>query len=78
MRAAAPLPETAACDRAFRAVAAQGPAAGLAALYAYESMVPAVAASKTEAKSEKKAGKASKAASKLGGALRRRKKKTEE
>ena len=48
VRAAAPLPETAACDRAFRAVAAQGPASGLAALYAYESMVPAVAASKID------------------------------
>jgi len=48
VRMAAPLPETAACDRTFRAVAAQGPAAGLAALYAYESMVPAVAASKID------------------------------
>jgi pyrroloquinoline-quinone synthase len=48
VRAAAPLPETAACDRTFRDVAAQGPAAGMAALYAYESMVPAVAASKID------------------------------
>ena len=48
VRMAAPQPETAACDRAFRAVASQGPAAGLAALYAYESMVPAVAASKID------------------------------
>jgi pyrroloquinoline-quinone synthase len=45
---AAPLPETAACDNTFREVAAQGPAAGLAALYAYESMVPAVAESKID------------------------------
>ena len=48
VRMAAPLPETAASDRTFRAVASQGPAAGLAALYAYESMVPAVAASKID------------------------------
>ena len=48
VRAAAPLPETAACDRTFRGLAAQGPAAGLAALYAYESMVPAVAESKID------------------------------
>lgn len=48
VRAAAPLPETASCDAAFRSVAARGPAAGLAALYAYESMVPAVASSKIE------------------------------
>jgi len=48
VRMAAPLPETAASDRTFRDVAAQGPAAGLAALYAYESMVPAVAASKID------------------------------
>jgi pyrroloquinoline-quinone synthase len=48
VRAAAPLPETAACDETFRAVAARGPAAGLAALYAYESMVPAVAAAKID------------------------------
>jgi len=48
VRAAAPLPETAACDRTFRAIASQGPAAGLAALYAYESMVPAVAESKID------------------------------
>jgi pyrroloquinoline-quinone synthase len=48
VRMAAPLPETAACDNTFREVAAQGPAAGLAALYAYESMVPAVAESKID------------------------------
>jgi len=48
VRAAAPLPETAACDRVFRDVASQGPATGLAALYAYESMVPAVAQSKID------------------------------
>jgi pyrroloquinoline-quinone synthase len=48
VRAAAPLPETAACDNTFREIAAQGPAAGLAALYAYESMVPAVAQSKID------------------------------
>ena len=48
VRAAAPLPETAACDEAFRSVAIAGPAAGLASLYAYESMVPAVAASKID------------------------------
>ena len=48
IRAAAPLPETAASDRTFREIAATGPAAGLAALYAYESMVPAVAASKID------------------------------
>jgi len=48
VRLAAPLPETAACDRAFREVAAQGPASGLAALYAYESMIPAVASSKID------------------------------
>jgi pyrroloquinoline-quinone synthase len=48
VRMAAPLPETAASDRTFRDVAAQGTAAGLAALYAYESMVPAVAASKID------------------------------
>ena len=48
VRMAAPLPETAASDRTFRDVASQGAAAGLAALYAYESMVPAVAASKID------------------------------
>ncbi|MGZ4141887.1 MAG: CADD family putative folate metabolism protein [Actinomycetota bacterium] len=47
VRGAAPLPETAACDAAYREIAtARGPIAGLAALYAYESMVPAVAESK--------------------------------
>ena len=48
VRAAAPLPETAACDETFRRVATSAPAAGLAALYAYESMVPAVAESKID------------------------------
>jgi pyrroloquinoline-quinone synthase len=48
VRAAAPLPETAACDETFRRVATSGVAAGLASLYAYESMVPAVAESKIE------------------------------
>jgi pyrroloquinoline-quinone synthase len=46
VRAAAPLPETATCDAWFRDIASRGPAAGLAALYAYESMVPAVAQTK--------------------------------
>ena len=48
VRLAAPLPETAACDETFRRVAGSGAAAGLAALYAYESMVPAVAESKID------------------------------
>lgn len=48
VRAAAPLPETAACDETFRRLASAGPGAGLAALYAYESMVPAVAESKID------------------------------
>jgi pyrroloquinoline-quinone synthase len=48
VRATASLPETAACDETFRRVAASGPGAGLAALYAYESMVPAVAESKID------------------------------
>ena len=48
VRAAAPLPETAACDETFRHLASSGPGAGLAALYAYESMVPAVAESKID------------------------------
>lgn len=48
VRAAAPLPETAACDAMFRDIAARGAAPGLAALYAYESMVPAVAEAKIE------------------------------
>lgn len=47
VRGAAPLPETTACDATFREIAgAHGPVAGLAALYAYESMVPAVSESK--------------------------------
>jgi pyrroloquinoline-quinone synthase len=48
VRSAKTLPETAACDAAFRAVASSSPGEGLAALYAYESMVPAVAASKID------------------------------
>jgi pyrroloquinoline-quinone synthase len=48
IRAAAPLPETAACDRTFRGVASEGPAGGLTALYACESMVPAIARSKID------------------------------
>ncbi len=47
VRDAAPLPETTACDVTYRRIAsARGPVAGLAALYAYESMVPAVSESK--------------------------------
>lgn len=43
------LPETAACDTTYRSVVTdRGPLAGLAALYAYESMVPAVAQSKID------------------------------
>lgn len=45
---AKPLRETKYCDRTFRRVARRGPIAGLASLYAYESMVPAVAASKID------------------------------
>lgn len=48
VRATAPLPETATCDSWFRDIAARGPAAGLAALYAYESMVPPVAEAKID------------------------------
>jgi pyrroloquinoline-quinone synthase len=48
VRAAAPLPETAACDETFRRLATSGVGAGLASLYAYESMVPAVAESKID------------------------------
>jgi len=49
VRGAAPLPETSACDATYREIAgARGPLAGLAALYAYESMVPAVSESKIE------------------------------
>lgn len=49
VRRAAPLPETQECDRTYRDVAGTAsPAAALAALYAYESMVPAVAASKID------------------------------
>lgn len=47
VRSAEPLAETTACDAIFRRVASErGPVAGLAALYAYESMVPAVSESK--------------------------------
>ena len=43
----APLPETAAAIESFRRAVGEGPVArGLAALYAYESMVPEVAAEK--------------------------------
>lgn len=48
VRAAAPLPETAACDGTFRDIATRGAAPGLAALYAYESMIPAVAQTKID------------------------------
>lgn len=49
VRGAEALPETAACDRTYREIAgARGPVAGIAALYAYESMVPAVARSKID------------------------------
>lgn len=49
VRAATPLAETTACDAAYRRVSSErGAVAGLAALYAYESMVPAVAQSKIE------------------------------
>ncbi|HEX9775449.1 MAG TPA: CADD family putative folate metabolism protein [Actinomycetota bacterium] len=49
VRGAAPLPETAACDRVYRNVTTgRGPVAGLAALYAYEQMVPAVSQSKID------------------------------
>jgi len=49
VRGAAALPETSACDVTYREISsARGPVAGLAALYAYESMVPAVAQSKID------------------------------
>lgn len=49
VRSAEPLAETAACDATYRGICgARGPVAGLAALYAYESMVPPVAASKID------------------------------
>lgn len=48
IRAAVALPETAACDTAYRDIAHRSPSAGLAALYAYESMVPAVAETKID------------------------------
>jgi pyrroloquinoline-quinone synthase len=47
VRGASALPETTACDTTYREISsARGPIAGLAALYAYESMVPAVSESK--------------------------------
>jgi pyrroloquinoline-quinone synthase len=52
IRGAAPLPETAACDATYRSVSSRSPAAGLAALYAYESMVPAVSQSKIDGLAE--------------------------
>lgn len=49
VRGADPLPQTTACDAAYRDITSmRGPIAGLAALYAYESMVPAVAQSKID------------------------------
>lgn len=49
VQGATALPETAACDAAFRDITgARGSLVGLAALYAYESQVPAVAQSKIE------------------------------
>lgn len=49
VRGAAAIPETTECDRVFRdIVTTASPAAALAALYAYESMVPAVAQSKID------------------------------
>jgi pyrroloquinoline-quinone synthase len=49
LRAVAAEPETTACDEAFRrVVATYSPRAALAALYAYESMVPAVSTSKID------------------------------
>jgi pyrroloquinoline-quinone synthase len=49
IRDADQLPETRACDATYREVtSARGPVSGLAALYAYESMVPAVARSKID------------------------------
>jgi pyrroloquinoline-quinone synthase len=47
IRGTVALPETATCVATYREIAsARGPIAGLAALYAYESMVPAVSESK--------------------------------
>jgi len=49
LRGTKALPETTVCDATFRRVArTSGPVAGLAALYAYESQVPAVAQSKID------------------------------
>jgi pyrroloquinoline-quinone synthase len=49
VRDATPLPETLEVDRRYRDIAgSRGPLAGLAALYAYESQIPAVATSKIE------------------------------
>lgn len=48
-RTAALLPQTVACDESYREISgARGAIPGLAALYAYESMVPAVARSKID------------------------------
>jgi len=47
VRGTAALAETAACDATYREISsARGPIAGLAALYAYEPMVPSVSESK--------------------------------
>ena len=49
VRSADALPETTACDATYRDITgSRGPLVGLAALYAYESMVPAVAQSKID------------------------------
>jgi len=49
VRSADAFPSTAACDETYRSITgARGPLVGLAALYAYESMVPAVAQSKID------------------------------
>lgn len=49
VQGAQPLPEVTACDAIFRSIAAdRGPVAGIAALYAYESMIPAVSTSKID------------------------------
>ena len=49
VREASALPSTSACDATYRDITgARGPLVGLAALYAYESLVPAVAQSKID------------------------------
>lgn len=49
VRGADAIDETSECDRIFREIcSARGPVAGLAALYAYESQVPAVSQSKID------------------------------